>query len=568
SLVPGEGDDVEEEEEDEDEEMDEAGDGDEEEDDEEEDEDDDDDDETSLDSDIEADTEVDPELRSKVLKALQASGIAENSNNKNGAQEDDESDAESDVTMLDDEQMMKLDDKLASIFRIQAKGKGVQSADEHKEALAQQNKVLDLLDSFAARQAGSPLALSLISPLLSVIRSADREEGRQVAGRAATILRSRLGGAGKATVEVKDVVGGEKDVDVDVDVDVEKCVKDLEEVHQLATDPNAFGHIGACVSANSILVRAALSSSSSKNVEAELTRIHRATLASFFQRRGVKPNSAFVRDVLVRSPVVGWWLRTDLLGLLGGEVVEVEGGKKGKGETLRKDCVREGLKLLHAVLVHSLQLPDVTTKEARGFLSDLNAKILSILREACTAPSSSSSSSSSTTETRTQPRMKNLRELVKFAQQAARILKSSPKFTAAKATEGPTDVAEVCNLDGWVEYAGLLAKSETTGGVGSNKALGMQVQQLVAALRGDTGNKKKKEKVVVDAAAATATKETTTTTAAAPAAAASGPPTLKKKRSRVEEEEKAATGPKDEEGKKAKVNGGGKEEKRVKKVKT
>ncbi|KAE8257363.1 hypothetical protein A4X13_0g2410 [Tilletia indica] len=529
SLVPGDTDIIEEEDDDEDEEMDE----DDKDDDEDEDEDDDSSSsETSLDSDVEAETEVDPELRSKVLKALQASGIADQNN---GDEDDGDSDAESDVTMLDDEQMMKLDDKLASIFRIQAKGKSSADADEHKEALAQQNKVLDLLDSFATRQASSPLALTLISPLLSVIRSADKD-GKQVATRAATILRTRLGGgkiASSAAPSSQQVASSKE-----TKVDVKKVISDLEEVHQAATELNVSDQVGACVSANSILVRAALNASPTS--EAEITRIHRSTLEAFFQRRGTKPNSQFVKDVLVRVPILAWWVRKDLLEML--NVVGEEGKK------LRTDHVKQALVFLHTVLVHSLQLPEVSQKEVRGFFSDLNTKVLSILREACTSstdapPTSDKAASSSST-----PRIKTLRELVKFVQQAARLAKT-PKFSSANAEEA-------CNVAGWTEMLEQLGESKT---LGSHKALMTQVQQLAASLRSSSTNGSGRKKSGKDEVA----KE------AAPQQAA-----LKKKRSRVDEEEGGekveAVTKEGTAGKKVKkVNGAvGKEEKRVKKVKT
>ncbi|KAK0520550.1 DNA-directed DNA polymerase [Tilletia horrida] len=422
----------------------------------------DDDSETSADSDL--NDEVDPELRSKVLKALQASGIADTEKDDGAEDEDDEddSDAESDVTMLDDEQMMKLDDKLASIFRSQLKGKNAVGADEHKEAIAQQNKVLDLLDAYASRQAGSPLALSLVGPLLSVMRSADKDS-QQVANRAATILRSRLGGgagnkAGSSATTAASSSSSSSSNKAAGAVDVEALVADLEEVHTAVTELTQPEHIGACISASTVLVRALLNQqqqATSSTAQSKVLRVHRRTVQALFQRRGARPKPNFVRDVLSRSPIVAWGLADELVDILGAA------GNAEEEKKLRSDYVKQLQPLLHVVLANSLQLPEVKAKDAAAFLTKLNNQILSILREA----------SGSEAHTSSAHRVKVLRELIKFAQQAS---KSAQRLSSAG------EPATICNLAGWETVLETLSASDKLGGA---KALLTQVQQLIASLR-------------------------------------------------------------------------------------
>lgn len=75
-----------------------------------------DDDDNDDDEDSDDDAEVDENFRNELLAALQADGVADEFD---AAEENDESEEE----LLDDEQMMALDDKLADIFRLQGGGK-------------------------------------------------------------------------------------------------------------------------------------------------------------------------------------------------------------------------------------------------------------------------------------------------------------------------------------------------------------------------------------------------------------------------------------------------------------
>lgn len=72
-------------------------------------------------SDVETDQdeEVDPELRKRIAEALQMESVLEDASDgdSQGKDSDDDDSDESDIEMMDDDQMMALDDKLAEIFR-------------------------------------------------------------------------------------------------------------------------------------------------------------------------------------------------------------------------------------------------------------------------------------------------------------------------------------------------------------------------------------------------------------------------------------------------------------------
>uniref|UniRef100_A0A667YUL8 MYB binding protein (P160) 1a n=1 Tax=Myripristis murdjan TaxID=586833 RepID=A0A667YUL8_9TELE len=114
------------------------------------------------------------------------------------ATEEDGSDDED----LDDEAMMKLDKSLAALFSEQKKKTQAKKDEKtrlHKEKVLVREfkiKVLDLVEVFVARQAGSPLILGLVEPLLTVIErgmSSDSDQQEQdFLRRAADIFRNQL----------------------------------------------------------------------------------------------------------------------------------------------------------------------------------------------------------------------------------------------------------------------------------------------------------------------------------------------------------------------------------------
>ncbi|XP_034033371.1 myb-binding protein 1A-like protein isoform X3 [Thalassophryne amazonica] len=146
--------------------------------------------EDDSDGDDEALEEVDQSFRLDLMKVLQQKNTLATSGDSSS---DDE---------LDDEAMMELDKSLAMLFSEQKKknqDKKDKKSKLHKKKMLVRNfkmKVLDLVEVFVARQAGSPLVLSLVEPLLTIIdrgMSSDNDQLEQdFLRRVADILSNKL----------------------------------------------------------------------------------------------------------------------------------------------------------------------------------------------------------------------------------------------------------------------------------------------------------------------------------------------------------------------------------------
>ncbi|KAM4726439.1 myb-binding protein 1A-like protein [Anableps anableps] len=134
--------------------------------------------------------EVDQNFRLELMKVLQQQ-------NALATEEDASSDED-----LDDDAMMKLDKSLSALFSEQKKK--IQAKKDEKTKLQKERglvrdfkiKVLDLVEVFVARQAGSPLILGLVEPLLNIIdrgmSSGSDQQEQDFLRRAADIFRNHL----------------------------------------------------------------------------------------------------------------------------------------------------------------------------------------------------------------------------------------------------------------------------------------------------------------------------------------------------------------------------------------
>nr|XP_046266277.1 myb-binding protein 1A-like protein [Scatophagus argus] len=133
---------------------------------------------------------VDQNFRLELMKVLQQQ-------NALATEEDGSSDED-----LDDDAMMELDKSLAALFSGQKKKN--QAKKDEKTKLQKEKalvrdfkiKVLDLVEVFVARQAGSPLVLGLVEPLLTIIdrgmSSDSNQQEQDFLRRAADIFRNQL----------------------------------------------------------------------------------------------------------------------------------------------------------------------------------------------------------------------------------------------------------------------------------------------------------------------------------------------------------------------------------------
>uniref|UniRef100_A0A3B3Y4X2 Myb-binding protein 1A n=1 Tax=Poecilia mexicana TaxID=48701 RepID=A0A3B3Y4X2_9TELE len=134
--------------------------------------------------------EVDQNFRLELMKVLQQQ-------NALATEEDASSDED-----LDDEAMMQLDKSLSALFSEQKK-KTEEKKNEKMKLQKERGlvrdfkiKVLDLVEVFVARQAGSPLILGLVEPLLNIINrgmsSGSEQQEQDFLRRAADIFRNHL----------------------------------------------------------------------------------------------------------------------------------------------------------------------------------------------------------------------------------------------------------------------------------------------------------------------------------------------------------------------------------------
>uniref|UniRef100_A0A3P8QJN0 MYB binding protein (P160) 1a n=1 Tax=Astatotilapia calliptera TaxID=8154 RepID=A0A3P8QJN0_ASTCA len=133
---------------------------------------------------------VDQNFRMELMKVLQQK-------NALATVEDASSDED-----LDDEAMMELDKSLSALFSEQKKK--LQAKKDEKTKLQKEKtlvrefkiKVLDLIEVFVARQAGSPLVLGLVEPLLAIIErgmsSGSDQQEQDFLRRTADIFRNHL----------------------------------------------------------------------------------------------------------------------------------------------------------------------------------------------------------------------------------------------------------------------------------------------------------------------------------------------------------------------------------------
>nr|XP_057943713.1 myb-binding protein 1A-like protein [Doryrhamphus excisus] len=135
--------------------------------------------------------EVDQNFKMELMKVLQQKNAL--AAVEGGSDDDDD---------LDDDAMMELDKSLSVLFSEQKKK--MQAKKDDKAKLQKEKtlvrdfkiKVLDLVEVFVARQAGSPLVLGLVEPLLSIIdrgmTSGSEQQEQDFLRKAADIFKNQL----------------------------------------------------------------------------------------------------------------------------------------------------------------------------------------------------------------------------------------------------------------------------------------------------------------------------------------------------------------------------------------
>lgn len=173
---------------------------------------------------------------------------------------DAEAESSEDEGDMSDSQMFALEDKLAEVFKQRAKARPdskKQKKDAKQSVVNFKNRILDFLDIYVKNEVLSPLAFSLLIPLLDLMRTTST---KTLASRACEIIlnyqkglkKARSGGAGgnKDTTDATEAAAAPV-------YDAEQLLSVLVEVHQEAGKDNAHAYAKAA-SAASLIVASAM----------------------------------------------------------------------------------------------------------------------------------------------------------------------------------------------------------------------------------------------------------------------------------------------------------------------
>ncbi|XP_054610863.1 myb-binding protein 1A-like protein isoform X2 [Dunckerocampus dactyliophorus] len=239
--------------------------------------------------------EVDQNFKMELMKVLQQKNAL--------ATVEDVSDDDD----LDDDAMMELDKSLSALFSEQKKK--TQAKKDEKTKLQKEKtlvrdfkiKVLDLVEVFVARQAGSPLILGLVEPLLSIIErgmsSGSEQQEQDFLRRAADIFKNQLCRSKVYCKTADDRQGELHDL----------LHKLMEKTKKLSDSSVCLYYFSACLYVVKVL-RGAPADADLRfvgNLDVErVSAIFREALGSFMSRRKSPLTAQMFTDLFNRFPVL------------------------------------------------------------------------------------------------------------------------------------------------------------------------------------------------------------------------------------------------------------------------
>ncbi|KAI8946401.1 DNA polymerase phi-domain-containing protein [Xylaria longipes] len=194
---------------------------------------------------------------------------------------DKDQDAESsdDGSDMTDSEMMALDEKLVDVFRNRIKNtkRKNEKKDAKESVVLFKHRVLDLLNIYVKQEASNALALSLLLPLLELVRTTT---AKPLANKAINILTD----FSKASKKTRSK---------DIQVDVEAQIKLLTDIHQEASKDVSHA-FGKAASTASLLVASNLWAADQENVD----RINAAYAQTFAEcvKGKIKIQGTFFSD--------------------------------------------------------------------------------------------------------------------------------------------------------------------------------------------------------------------------------------------------------------------------------
>ncbi|OXH24380.1 DNA polymerase phi subunit [Cryptococcus neoformans] len=321
--------------------------------------------------------DVDPAFRQRVAEALKMSGMDAGEDVEEGSEAESEE-------YWDDDQMMKVDEQLAQVFRERA---AAASKNDMKHILTEsihfKNRILDFYDTYAKRQPTNPLIIDVVLTLLKLIRSGGVSEA-EVANKAAGILRSKFN----------------KPKDVPSTVDVEAASESLKAIHSMARKAHSAEFSTLC-SVCSLFVSRAIdaSSTTSSSTTSAVVDIYRTTLKDFMIRKASLVHPPFLLEFVKRFPLRAFSLHDDLVNYV------------APGASV--NAFRQ-LQAYNALQILAQHLPviskSLSPSEVAKFVQEASGSVFTTLETAAEASSDSKDALNA----------QKLKDIVKFALQLAR----------------------------------------------------------------------------------------------------------------------------------------------------
>ncbi|KAM0756343.1 hypothetical protein T439DRAFT_345128 [Meredithblackwellia eburnea MCA 4105] len=235
--------------------------------------------------DEESDVDVDEDFRNELLAALQENGIADE------FEELEEEGEESEEELLDDDQMMALDAKLADIFKLQGGGKRGKKA-EQMDDLHFRLRVIDLLDVLLKQNAGNHLLVLVVLPLFGILRGIS-ELDKELRLKAGKLLRQ--------------IVQPRKNHPAPASPD--SAIEALDELHEISRSVEDKQLTQVACQTSVFLVRAALSSpGANSSTSTQIATLFGDAFERYFLNRNAKTRlqPALTLEFCKQSPACAW----------------------------------------------------------------------------------------------------------------------------------------------------------------------------------------------------------------------------------------------------------------------
>lgn len=249
----------------------------------------------NIEEESEDDGDVDEELRQKIEEAMKAQGI-------NAV--DDESDEE-----LDDEAMSAFDDKLAEVFK-QKKILKDDKVSMQQNVVHFKNNVMGLIVIYARKNPTNPLVLSLIVPLLNIIRATpSKSVTNQFVEKVIAFLKNRLAKSTEYPKEQADYVY--EILQAVHDFAKSSTTKELSEMcNQLSL------YLRKCILGGTDFEVAKDTPAKTKKALTKFNQIYSESIKLYLTKKSTPFHPSIIQQMLQRYPMSSWDMLNTLVTYL------------------------------------------------------------------------------------------------------------------------------------------------------------------------------------------------------------------------------------------------------------